>query len=215
MKSGCLERRFPEGYFAASRSPTTVWGVSRGQGTFDGPSGEGLRAVASALDVAPCSVVKWSQRLRGTASCAPAGTGGLPPRKIAAQHKAWLPERIKTPFPLRGPVVELAGRGPVVELAGRGVKVACRSVRAFVHRTGYSFKKDPARRGAGPPRYSALETASGPDRAAPVGLHRRNMGENQHGPAARSGAQRRTPDRARSARALAHPVRGFARSRLN
>ena len=29
-----------------------------------------------ALDVAASSVVKWSQRLRETGSCAPAGTGG-------------------------------------------------------------------------------------------------------------------------------------------
>ena len=74
-------------------------------------AGESVRKIASALDVAPSSVVKWSQRLRTTGSCAPAGTGGHPPRKIVDVHEAWLLERIKTPFTLRGLVVELAELG--------------------------------------------------------------------------------------------------------
>ncbi len=96
--------------------------------------GESVRRVASALDVAPSSVVKWSQRLRETGSCAPAGTGGHPPRKIAGTHETWLLERIKAPFTLRG---------LVVELAENGLEVDYRTVWAFVHRTGYSFKKRP------------------------------------------------------------------------
>lgn len=98
-------------------------------------AGESVRQVAAALDVAPSSVVKWSQRLRETGSCAPAGTGGHPPRKIIGAHEAWLLERIKEPFTLRG----LVG-----ELAGRGLKVDYRTIWAFVHRTGYSFKKRPS-----------------------------------------------------------------------
>lgn len=43
-------------------------------------------------------------------------------------------ERIKAPFTLRG---------LVAEPAERGLKVDCRTVWAFVHRTGYSFKKRP------------------------------------------------------------------------
>jgi putative transposase len=58
-------------------------------------AGESLRRVASSLDVAPSSVVKWSQRLRETGSCAPAGTGGHPPRKIVGAHETWLLERIR------------------------------------------------------------------------------------------------------------------------
>lgn len=96
--------------------------------------GEGVRRVASALDVAPSSVVKLSQRLRETGSCAPAGTGGHPPRKIAGTHETWLLERIKAPFTLRG---------LVVELAENGLEVDYRTVWAFVHRTGYSFNKRP------------------------------------------------------------------------
>ena len=97
--------------------------------------GESVRRVAEALDVAPSSVVKWSQRLRVTGSCAPAGTGGHPPRKIAGAHEVWMLERIKTPFTLRG---------LVRELAERGLRVDYRTVWSFVHRTGYSFKKRPS-----------------------------------------------------------------------
>lgn len=94
--------------------------------------GESVRRVAAALNVAPSSVVKWSQRLRETGTCAPAGTGGHPPRKIIGLHEVWMMNRIKTPFTLRG---------LVVELADRGLKVDYRTVWTFVHRTGYSFKK--------------------------------------------------------------------------
>ena len=100
-------------------------------------AGESVRAIASALGVAPSSVVKWSQRLRATGSCAPAGTGGHPPRKIAGAHEAWLLERIEGPFTLRGLVVELAERGLTVDY---------RTVWSFVRRTGYSFKKRPRSR---------------------------------------------------------------------
>lgn len=95
-------------------------------------AGQSVRRVASALDVAPSSVVKWSQRLRSTGSCAPAGTGGHPPRKIVGVHEAWLLERIREPFTLRG---------LVAELADRGLKVDYRTVWKFVHDSGYSFKK--------------------------------------------------------------------------
>jgi len=91
--------------------------------------GESVRQVAAALDVAPSSVVKWSQRQRETGSFAPAGTGGHPPRKIVGEYETWMLERIRTPFTLRGLVAE------------RGLKVDYRTVWAFVRRTGYSFKK--------------------------------------------------------------------------
>jgi len=95
-------------------------------------AGESVRRVASALNVAPSSVVKWSRRLRETGSVAPAGTGGHPPRKIVGPHEAWLLERIREPFTLRG---------LVAELADRGLKVDYRTVWKFVHDTGHSFKK--------------------------------------------------------------------------
>lgn len=129
-------------------------------------AGESVRQVAAALDVAASSVVKWSQRLRETGSCAPAGTGGHPPRKITGAYEAWLLDRIKEPFTLRGLVVELAERGLMVD---------DRTVWALAHRTGYTFKKDPTRRGTKPPRRGSppcpLEATSGPDRPAPPRVH--------------------------------------------
>ena len=73
--------------------------------------GQSVRQVAAALQVAPSSVVKWSQRLRATGSCAPAKVGGRRSRKIVGDHEAWLLERIETPFTLCGLVSELAARG--------------------------------------------------------------------------------------------------------
>jgi putative transposase len=95
---------------------------------------ESIRQVSAALHVAPSRVVTWSQRFRVTESCTPAGTGGHPPRKIARAHEVWMLERVKAPFTLRS----LVG-----ELAGRGLQVDFRTVWAFGHRTGYSFKNKP------------------------------------------------------------------------
>ena len=94
--------------------------------------GQSVRQVAAALEVAPSSVVKCSQRLRATGSCAPAKVGGRRPRKIVGDHEVWLLERIGSPFTLRG---------LVSELAARGLKVDYRTVWKAVHRAGYSFKK--------------------------------------------------------------------------
>lgn len=103
--------------------------------------GEPVRQIAAVLDVAPSSVVKWSQRLRRTGSVAPGKIGGHVPRKIQGAHEAWLVERIKEPFTLKG---------LVAEFAGRGLGVDYRTVWAAVHRAGYSFKKNRAGRGAAP-----------------------------------------------------------------
>lgn len=65
-------------------------------------------------------------------SCGPAGTGGHPSRKIVGTQEAWLLERIKEPFTLRG---------LVVEFAECGLQVDYRTVWKAVHATGYSFKK--------------------------------------------------------------------------
>ena len=63
-----------------------------------------------------------------------AGLGTRYDRWLALE--AWMLERMKAPFTLRG---------LVAELAERGLKVDYRTVWAFVHRCGYSFKKNRAR----------------------------------------------------------------------
>lgn len=99
--------------------------------------GESVRAVAELLDVAPSSVVKWSQRYRATGSVAPSKIGGYRPRLLVGAHAVWLRARIASdrPFTLRG---------LVDELAERGLKVDYRTMWTFVHEQGLSFKKKPS-----------------------------------------------------------------------
>lgn len=97
--------------------------------------GETVRAVADALSIAPSSVVKWSERRRTTGSAAPGKIGGHVPRKITGEQASWLRARMaEGDFTLRG---------LVAELAGRGLKVDYRTMWAFAHAEGLSFKKTP------------------------------------------------------------------------
>jgi putative transposase len=96
-------------------------------------AGETVRAVADALSSAPSDVVKWSERRRATGSVAPGEIGGHVPRKITGEQSRWLRARTaEGAFTLRG---------LVAELAGRGLKVDCRTMWAFAHTEGLSFKK--------------------------------------------------------------------------
>ena len=98
--------------------------------------GETVRGVAAALSVAPSSVVKWSQRRRATGSAAPGKIGGHVPRKIRGEQADWLRTRMAAaPFTLRG---------LVSELAERGLRVDYRTMWAFAHGEGLSFKKNRA-----------------------------------------------------------------------
>lgn len=113
-------------------------------GAVDG-GGESCHGAAARFGVAVSTAVKWMQRHRRTGSVAPGQMGGHKPRKIAGEHREWLIVRCRDgDFTLRG----LVG-----ELAGRGLKVDYRSVWAFVHAEGLSFKKNRARRRAGSSRH--------------------------------------------------------------
>jgi transposase len=95
-------------------------------------AGETVRAAAEALSVAPSSVVKWSQRRRATGSAAPGQIGGHVPPKIRGDQAEWLRARMTSgPFTLRG---------LVAELAERGLKLDDRTIWAFAHAEGLSFK---------------------------------------------------------------------------
>jgi transposase len=100
-------------------------------------AGETVREVAEALSVAPSSVVKWSQRRRVTGSVAPGRIGGHVLRKIRDAEADWLRARMaEGTFTLRG---------LVAELAERGLKIDYRTMWAFAHAEGLSFKKNRAR----------------------------------------------------------------------
>ena len=97
-------------------------------------SGESVRVVARALSISPSSVVKWSQLFRATGRVVAGKMGGHRRRLLVGEHADFLRERIaQGDFTLRG---------LVAELAGRGLEVDYRTVFAFVHREGLSFKKN-------------------------------------------------------------------------
>lgn len=105
-------------------------------------AGETVRSVAAVFDVSVASVVKWAQRFRQTGSAAPGAMHGHRPR-LLAPHRDWLIARTANdnPFTLRGLQAELAERGVVVDY---------RTVWAFVHAEGLSFKKKRAAQRARP-----------------------------------------------------------------
>ena len=107
--------------------------------------GMSCHAAADRFEVAVSTVVEWAQRHRRTGSVAPGQMGGHKPKAIAGAYRDWLLARC------RG--ADFTLRGLVAELAERGLKVDYRSVWAFVHAEGLSFKKDGARPRAGSPRY--------------------------------------------------------------
>ena len=100
-------------------------------------AGETVRRIAEALSVAPSSVVTWSERRRETGSVAPGKIGGHVLPKIRGADADWLRARMaEGDFTLRG---------LVAELAERGLKVDYRTMWAFAHAEGLSFKKNRAR----------------------------------------------------------------------
>lgn len=120
-------------------------------------SGASCHHSARVFDVGISSVIRWVDRKRRTGSVAPGQMGGHRPYLISGDHETWLSARITCgDFTLR----ELTQ-----ELAERGLKVDERTVWAFVHRAGLSYKKNRAGRGAKAPGYRAVpgsvETPSG------------------------------------------------------
>ena len=105
----------------------------RDRAVFPVMAGETVRSVAAVLEVSVASVVKWSQLFRRTGSVAPGPMHGHRPR-LLLPHRDWLIARTANdqPFTLRGLRAELAERGVVVDY---------RTVWAFVHAEGLSFKK--------------------------------------------------------------------------
>lgn len=94
---------------------------------------------AARFGVAVSTAINWVRRFRETGSAAPGRMGGRKPKTIRGAHHDWLVWRCQER--------DFTLRGLVAELAGRGVQVDYRSVWAFVHAEGLSFKKKhPAKR---------------------------------------------------------------------
>ena len=116
----------------------------------------------------PSSVVKWSQRFKATGSAAARRMGGYRRRVLVGEHAVFLRGRItQGDFTLRS---------LVLALAERGLKVDYRTVWAFVHREGLSFKKNRSAKRARPTWHcsqaGALESPSETDRSKAARLHR-------------------------------------------
>jgi len=139
---------------------------------------------AAHFGVAISTAIGWVRRFRQTGSVAPGQMGGHKPRAISGEHRDWLIARCRDrAFTLPGLVTELA--------AERGLTVDYRSVWAFVHGEGLSYKKKrsgqrtrPARHHAPPGTMAPLPTPDGPGAAR---VHRRDLDQDQHGAAARLG----------------------------
>ncbi len=94
--------------------------------------GISARAAAARFGVSVSSAIKWVHRHRETGTVAPDRMGGYKPRLLTGDLRAWLLDRTKSDFPLRG---------LVAELAEQGVKVDYVQVWRFAHAEGLSFKK--------------------------------------------------------------------------
>jgi transposase len=104
-------------------------------------AGESIRAIATAFEISPSAVSKWSGRQRATGSVSPAQMGGYKPVLLAA-HRDFVHARFTE-------VPDLTLRGLQKDLAERGVKVSYGAVWRFVHAEGLSFKKNRGRQRAG------------------------------------------------------------------
>ena len=124
-------------------------------------AGESVRSVASALRISAATVVRWSQRYRASGSAAPGKVGGHKPRLLVGELRDWLLDRTESDFTLRGLVAELAERS----IGPGGIKVDYRTVWAFAHDEGLSFKKKRSSRRATEaecrPAAGAVEKVSG------------------------------------------------------
>jgi|EndophyteCoNSPM_1038545.scaffolds.fasta_scaffold16529_2 transposase len=110
-------------------------------------AGESCRKVASLFEISVASVVKWSQRKRQTGSAAAKPIGGSRRRTLVAERE-WLLKRIAEK-------PDLTLRAIVAELTERGVVASYGTVWNFFAAENISFKKNPARRRAGPARRGA------------------------------------------------------------
>ena len=77
--------------------------------------GISARAAAARFGVSVSSAIKWVRRHREKGSVAPDRMGGYKPRLLTGDLRAWLLERAKSDFTLRGLVAELAERGVKVD----------------------------------------------------------------------------------------------------
>jgi transposase len=107
-------------------------------------AGQSCRAVAQTFMVSVASVVKWSQRHRAQGSAAARPVGGRRGYAVARERE-WLLARIAQK-------PDLTLRALLQELKERGLVVSYYALWHFLQHEGITFKKKPARIGAGSAR---------------------------------------------------------------
>jgi transposase len=122
-------------------------------------SGRTVREAAELFRVSVSSVVRWSQRLRGTGSAASRPRIGRPGRLLASEQ-SWLLGRLAEQ-------PDLTVRALAIELRERGYStVSHNTVWTLLHSAGFSFKKNAVRRRAvaasDRPKARAVEEVSAP-----------------------------------------------------
>jgi transposase len=103
------------------------------------------RQAAKLFSVGASSVIRWVDRRGRTGAVSPSPIGGSRGTRIAGADREWLLARIAAKPDL---TLEELRR----ELAERGLTVGYGTMWRFCDREKLTFKKNPARRAAGPPR---------------------------------------------------------------
>jgi len=163
-------------------------------------SGESCRSVASRFGVAVSSVVKWVAALPVRPARLPRQDGRTPQACAGSASRQFIMERIRqTPhLTLHALKDELAACGVSVSHMRCGCSCGARGCGS--KKTLFAIEQAPLRRC---PQAATLAVVAGCPRSAPPGLHRRDLDQDQHGTAARMGAEGRAPARLCSAWPLA------------
>ena len=139
-------------------------------------AGRSRHAVARIFGVSASCVIKLMRRYRETGAVRAAKFGGYR-KPILAEHEAKVRDLVAARPEMT--ISELAS-----ELAALGIKVGRSSVYRFLRRLGLTFKKNSARLRTAPARHRRrprrLAKRPGDSRSAPAGVHRRDLGLDQH-----------------------------------
>jgi transposase len=159
--------------------------------------GTSCRAAARRYEVSESTAIKWLERYRRDGLRGPVGHGGHRPSALMP-HREFLEaaRSEKSDITLQALCDRL--------LSERGVKADTSMMSRFFRRIGVTLKKRPSSRANKTGRTSAgIGRAGEPISAAsipPPRLYRRDLGQNQHDPPLRLGAEGRAPYRQGPAR---------------
>jgi len=128
--------------------------------------------------------VRGQRELRHQAHAALPGDGAVRAAKFGGYRKPILAEHEAKVRDLVAARPDMTISELASELAALGIKAGRSSVYRFLRRLGLTFKKNSARRRTAPARRRRsprrLAKRPGDSRSAPAGVHRRDLGLDQH-----------------------------------